>query len=68
MTEVLPNAMVIIILQYISIPNECTVYLKLIQYINYISIKLKKQASQPTIQEKKIMKMNNNNIAVLIIL
>ena len=52
MTEVLANAMVIIILQYISIPNECTVYLKLIQYINYISIKLKKQASQPSKKKK----------------
>ena len=35
------NTMVIIILQYINVSNQHTECLKLIQYVNYISINFK---------------------------
>ena len=39
--EILANAIVLIILQYINVSNQHIVYLKLTQlYVNYISIKL----------------------------
>lgn len=39
MIEVLCNAMVAVILQYINVSNQYIVYLKCTQYVNYISIK-----------------------------
>lgn len=41
--EVLMNLIVVIISQYIEIANHHIVELKLIQYVNYISIKLGKK-------------------------
>ena len=38
--EVLANAMVLIILQYISVSNQHIIHHKLTQYVNYTSIRL----------------------------
>lgn len=36
--EVLADTMIVIARQYINVPNQHVVYLKLTQYVNYISI------------------------------
>ena len=40
MMEVLANAMMVIILQYINVTNQYVVHLKFTPYVNYISLQL----------------------------
>ena len=45
--EVLANAMVVIILQYVSVPNQhCTPQTYAVLYVNYISIKLEQSKTR----------------------
>lgn len=43
--ELLANAKVIIILQYVSVSDQCIIHLNIMVYVNYISKKLGKSAT-----------------------